>query len=72
MTAIIGLVGWITGVIIAALVLVVLGIGAQAFLSGLWSGAQKVSTNPVVQNLTGSAKEFVTESVRNATNNIIS
>lgn len=64
--------GWITGVIIAALVLVVLGIGAQAFLSGLWSGAQKVSTSPIVQNLTGSAKEFVAESVRNATNNVIS
>ena len=58
--------------IIAALVLVVLGIGAQAFLSGLWSGAQKVSTSPIVQNLTGSAKEFVAESVRNATNNVIS
>lgn len=58
--------------IIAALVLVVLGIGVQAFLSGLWSGAEKVGTNPIVQNLTGSAKEFVRESVRNATNDIIS
>lgn len=64
--------GWITGVIIAALVLVVLGIGVQAFLSGLWSGAEKVGANPIVQNLTGSAKEFVTESVRNATNDMIS
>jgi hypothetical protein len=63
--------GWITWVIIAVVVLVILGVGVQTFLSGLWSGAQKVGTNPVVQNLTGSAKDFVGESVRNATDNII-
>ena len=56
--------GWITWVIVAVVVLVVLGIGVQAFLSGLWSGAQKVSANPVVQNLTDNAKDFVEESVR--------
>jgi hypothetical protein len=41
------------------IVLVVPDIGIQAFLSGLWTGAQKVSGNPVVQNVTGEAKEFV-------------
>lgn len=59
--------GWLTWVIVAVVVLVILGIGVQAFLSGLWSGAQKVGSNPVVQNITGSAKNLVQESVRNAT-----
>ena len=62
---------WITWVIVAVLVLVVLGIGIQAFASGLWSGVQRVSNSPIVQNITGSAKDFVEESVRNATNNVI-
>ena len=63
--------GWLTWVIIAVVVLVILGIGVQAFLSGLWTGAQKVGSNPIVQNLTGGAKDFAKESVRNATDNII-
>jgi uncharacterized membrane protein YqiK len=63
--------GWLTWVIIAVVVLVILGIGVQAFLSGLWTGAQKVGSNSIVQNLTGGAKDFAKESVRNATNNII-
>lgn len=42
------------------------GHGVQAFLSGLWTGAQKVSDNPVVQNVTGEAKEFVNGSIHNS------
>lgn len=57
---------WITWVIIAVVVLVILGLGVQTFLSGLWTGAQKVSSNPVVQNATGEAKEFVKESINNS------
>jgi hypothetical protein len=65
------LMGLLTWVIIAVVVLVIIGIGVQAFLSGLWTGAQKVGSNPVVQNLTGGAKDYAEESVRNATSNII-
>ena len=57
--------GLITWVIIAVVVLVILGVGVQTFLSGLWTGAQKVSGNPVVQNVTGEAKEFVNGSMQN-------
>lgn len=63
--------GLLTWVIIAVVVLVIIGIGVQAFLSGLWTGAQKVGSNPTVQNLTDEAKDFAKESVRNATSNII-
>lgn len=60
-----------TWLVIAVLVLVILGLGVQTFLSGLWSGAQQVASNPIVENITGSAKDFVKESVRNATSNAI-
>jgi hypothetical protein len=63
--------GLITWVIIAVVVIVILGVGVQTFLSGLWTGAQKVSGNPVVQNVTGEAKEFVKESVNNSSAAII-
>lgn len=63
--------GLITWVIIAVVVLVILGVGVQTFLSGLWTGAQKVGSNPVVQNVTGEAKEFVKESVNNSSAAII-
>lgn len=63
--------GWITWVIIAAVTLVILGLGVQAFLSGLWTGAQKVGGNPVVQNVTGEAKEFVKGSIRNSSMSVV-
>ena len=63
--------GLITWVIIALVVLVIPGVGVQTFLSGLWTGAQKVGSNPVVQNVTGEAKEFVKESVNNSSAAII-
>ena len=56
----------ITWVIIAVVVLVILGVGVQTFLSGLWTGEQKVGGNPVVQNVTGEAKEFVKGSINNS------
>src|SRR5919202_1639765 len=51
--------GLITWIAIAVIVLVVIGLGAGVFFSGLIRGAQIVKNSPVVQNITGEAKEFL-------------
>jgi flagellar basal body-associated protein FliL len=62
--------GLLTLVLIAVIVLVIIGIGAGAFFSGLLTGAQKVGSNPVVQNFTEQSKQFVKEAAQNATNKL--
>lgn len=62
--------GLLTWVLIAVIVLVIIGIGASTFFSGLWTGAQKVGNNPVVQNLTDQGKQFAREAVQNVTSKI--
>ncbi|AIF82442.1 hypothetical protein NTE_00360 [Candidatus Nitrososphaera evergladensis SR1] len=59
--------GLLTLVLIVAIVLVIIGIGADAFFSGLWTGAQKVGSNPIVQNITEQGKQFAKEAAQNAT-----
>jgi hypothetical protein len=61
------LMGLLTLVLIAVIVLVIIGIGAGTFFSGLWTGAQKVGSNPVVQNLTAESKQFAKDAAQNAT-----
>lgn len=62
--------GLLTLVLIAVIVLVIIGVGAGTFFSGLWTGAQKVSSNPVVQNLTAEGKQFAKETAQNVTTKI--
>ncbi len=62
--------GLLTLVLIGVIVLVIIGVGAGAFFSGLWTGAQKVGSNPVVQNLTAESKQFAKEAAQNATTKI--
>lgn len=57
-------------VLIAIIVLVIIGIGAGTFFSGLWSGVRKVGSNPVVQNLTEQGKQFFKEKAQNATSEL--
>jgi len=50
--------GLLTWVIIAVVVLAVIGLGVGTFYSGILQGAQRIGSNPVVQDATGEAKEF--------------
>src|SRR5215211_5597837 len=51
--------GLITWIAIAVIVLVVIGLGASVFFSGLIRGAETIGNNPAVQNVTQEAKEFL-------------
>jgi len=50
--------GLFTWVIIAVVVLAVIGLGVGTFYSGILQGAQRIGSNPIVQDATGEAKEF--------------
>lgn len=54
--------GLLTGVVVIAVVLAIIGLGLGTFLSGIWSGAQKVGSNPLVRNATEEARQFVSNS----------
>lgn len=51
--------GLLTWIAIAVIVLVVIGLGAGVFFSGLIRGAEIIGNNPAVQNVTQEAKEFL-------------
>jgi flagellar hook assembly protein FlgD len=56
--------GLITWIAIAVIVLVVIGLGAGVFLSGLIRGAEIIGNNPAVQNVTQEAKEFLDNNIQ--------
>ena len=56
--------GLITWIAIAVIVLVVIGLGAGVFFSGLIRGAEIIGNNPAVQNVTQEAKEFLDNNIR--------
>ena len=57
--------GVLTWIIIGVVILAIIGLGWQTFFSGLWQGAQKVGENPIVQNLTGEAKDEAKDAIGN-------
>lgn len=63
--------GLITWILLAVVIIVIIGIGAGAFFSGLMSGAQKVGNNPIIKNATEEGKTFVQEAVQNATSKVV-
>jgi uncharacterized cupredoxin-like copper-binding protein len=56
--------GLLTWVLVGVIVLAVIGLGWGVFFSGLYRGAQVVSQNPLVKNVTQDA----TKTIENATN----
>jgi uncharacterized cupredoxin-like copper-binding protein len=56
--------GLITWIAIAVIVLVVIGLGAGVFFSGLIRGAEIIGDNPAVQNVTQEAKEFLDNNIQ--------
>ena len=56
--------GLITWIAIAVIALVVIGLGAGVFFSGLIRGAEIIGNNPAVQNVTQEAKEFLDNNIQ--------
>lgn len=63
--------GIVTWIIVIVAILAIIGMGLGTFLSGAWSGAQKIGSNSFVQNATDEAKDFVQGAARNGTDSII-
>lgn len=63
--------GLITWIIVIVAILAVIGLGVGTFLSGVWSGVQKVGSNPIVQNVTQQGKDFVANSTSTAVKDLI-
>ena len=59
--------GLITWVVIAIVILAIIGLGWQAFFSGVWQGAQKVGQNPLVQNITREVEDKVADAIPDST-----
>jgi hypothetical protein len=52
----------ITWIVIAIIILAILGIGWQAFISGVFKGAKKLgitASNPAIKNVTEKARQFI-------------
>lgn len=56
--------GLITWIAIAVIALVVIGLGAGVFFSGLIRGVEIIVNNPAVQNITQEAKEFLNSNIQ--------
>jgi hypothetical protein len=63
--------GLLTWVIVAVVIVLIIGIGVEAFFSGLISGAEKLGANPVVKNATEEGKNFAKDAIQNATSGIV-
>lgn len=63
--------GMLTWILAAVIIVLIIGIGVNAFFSGLLSGAQKLGGNPVIKNATEEGKNFAKGAVQNATIGII-
>lgn len=63
--------GLLTWILIAVVIVVIIGIGVEAFFSGLISGAEKLGNNPVIKNATDEGKDFAKGAIQNATNGIV-
>jgi flagellar hook assembly protein FlgD len=62
--------GLITWIAIAVIVLVVIGLGAGVFFSGLIRGVEIIRDNPTVQNVTQEAKEFLNNNMQGSSGSL--
>ena len=54
--------GLITWIVIAIIILAIIGIGWQAFISGVFKGAKKLgitANTPAIRNVTEKARQFI-------------
>jgi hypothetical protein len=63
--------GLLTWILLIVVVLAIIGLGVGTFFSGVWTGFQKVGSNPVVQNATDQAKEGLSDKAGDAKDNLL-
>ena len=64
--------GALTWIILIIVVLAIIGLGWQVFVSGVFKGAEKIiNTNPVIKNTTLEAKQYFGGIVKNMSQGII-
>jgi uncharacterized membrane protein len=64
--------GALTWIILIIVILAIIGLGWQVFVSGVFKGAEKIiNTNPVLKNTTQEAKQYFGGIIKNASQGII-
>ena len=64
--------GFLTIILVVVTILVIIGLGWQTFLKGIFNGAQKIiNSSPELRNLTGEAKSYITNITENSTKNLL-
>ena len=64
--------GALTWIIVIIVILAIIGLGWQVFISGVFRGAEKIiNTNPVLKNTTQEAKQYFGGIVKNMSQGII-
>jgi anionic cell wall polymer biosynthesis LytR-Cps2A-Psr (LCP) family protein len=64
--------GALTWIILIIVILAIVGLGWQVFVSGVFKGAEKIiNTNPVLKNTTQEAKQYFGGIIKNASQGII-
>ena len=64
--------GFLTIILVVVTILVVIGLGWQTFLKGIFNGAEKIiNSSPELRNLTGEAKSYITNITENSTKNLL-
>jgi Tfp pilus assembly protein PilO len=64
--------GTVTLVILIIVVLAIIGLGWQVFVSGVFKGAEKIiNTNPVLKNTTQEAKQYFGGIINNMSQGVI-
>lgn len=64
--------GFITIILVVVTILVIIGLGWQTFLKGIFNGAEKIiNSSPELRNLTGEAKSYITNITENSTKNLL-
>jgi hypothetical protein len=49
--------GVLTWIVVGIVVLAIIGLGWQTFFSGIVQGARKIGDNPVIENVTNTARD---------------
>jgi anionic cell wall polymer biosynthesis LytR-Cps2A-Psr (LCP) family protein len=64
--------GALTFVILIIIVLAIIGLGWQVFVSGVFRGAEKIiNTNPILKNTTQEAKQYFGGIINNVSHGVI-
>jgi Tfp pilus assembly protein PilO len=65
--------GALTLIILVIVILAIIGLGWQVFVSGVFRGAERIiNTNPVLKNTTQEAKQYFGGIIKNVSEGIIS